>query len=183
MVGQKSKNSSLRKKEVGYMYGESIWLKVRRLARQGFKYMTIGKKLGIDRRTVKKLLFMPERPQPSPRQRESILDDFKAIIEGWLENCPEMQATLIRNKLKALGYKGSYSTVKQFVRAKKEEIFREATVRFETLPGEQAQVDFAEARPRYIDGSGDKVILYFFILGFSRFKDAVRILNLPYKKH
>lgn len=67
---------------------------------------------------------------------------------------------------------GNYSTVKQFVITRKEEIFREATVRFETLPGQQAQVDFAESRPKYIDGTVDKVILQFFILGFSRFKDA-----------
>lgn len=58
------------------------------------------------------------------------------------------------------------------VRMRNKEIFREATVRFETLPGEQAQVDFAEARPRYIDGTVDKVVLYFFLLGFSRWKDA-----------
>jgi len=154
------------------MYGETEWLKVRRLARQGHKHLAIGKKLGIDRRTVKRLLFMPEPPRPSPRERTSILDDFKSLIEDWLKDMPPMRATRIENKLRSLGYEGSYSTVKQFVRVRKEEMSREATVRFETLPGVQAQVDFLEAKPKYVDGSVDKVILYFFILGFSRFKDA-----------
>jgi len=121
---------------------------------------------------VKRLLLMPEPPRPALRERASILDNFKPIIEGWLKDAPQMRATRIRNKLNALGYEGSYSTVKQFVRAQKEEIFREATVRFETLPGQQAQVDFAESRSKYVDGRVDKVILYFFVLGFSRFKDA-----------
>ncbi|MCP2620202.1 hypothetical protein NLC35_03030 [Candidatus Aminicenantes bacterium AC-334-K16] len=83
-----------------------------------------------------------------------------------------MLAVDIERKLRSLGYEGSYSTVKRYVRFRKEEIFREATVRFETLPGQQAQVDFAVARPHYVDGSEDKVVLYFFLLGFSRWKEA-----------
>lgn len=172
MAVRKKENTSLRNREVSYMYGESEWLKVHRLSKQGLKHMAIGRELGIDRRTVKRLLFMAEPPRPSLRERTSILDNFKPIIEGWLKDAPQMQATRIRNKLCALGYEGSYSTVKQFVRAQKEELSREATVRFETLPGQQAQVDFSESRPKYIDGRVDKVILYFFVLGFSRFKDG-----------
>jgi transposase len=98
--------------------------------------MTIVRELGIDWRTVKKLLIMPEPPRPSFRIRTTILDDFRSIIEGWLEIDPEMRATDIRRKIRALGYEGSYSTVKQYVRMRKKEIFLEATVRFETLPGQ-----------------------------------------------
>ena len=43
-----------------------------------------------------------------------------------------------------LGFKGSFSTVKCFVRQKKDDILWESPVRFKTLPGEQAQVDFSE---------------------------------------
>jgi transposase len=172
MAEKKSENTSLRDREASYMYGTSEWQEVRRLARQGLKYQTIGRKIGMDRRTVMKLVFLPEAPRPSARRRTSLLDDYKSIISGWLAATPAMRATPIGCKLRGLGYAGGYSTAKQFVRSKKEEIFREAMVRFETLPGEQAQVDFAETRPRYIDGAVDKVTLYFFVLGFSRWKDA-----------
>lgn len=100
------------------------------------------------------------------------MDDFKPTIEGWLGTTPKMRATVIRQKLDALGYEGSYSTVKRFVRKKKDEMFREATVRFETLPGDQAQVDFTKVKARYVDGSEGKVVVYFFLMGFSRLKDA-----------
>lgn len=154
------------------MYSESEWLRVRRLFKQGLGYKAIGRELRIDWRTVKKLIFLPEPPRPSPRERDSILDDFKPTIEGWLTMIPKMRATVIRQKLDALGYEGSYSTVKRFVRKKKNEMFREATVRFETLPGEQAQVDFTKVKARYVDGSEDKVVVYFFLMGFSRLKDG-----------
>jgi len=172
MEGVKRENTSLRNGEVCHMYGELEWLKVRRLAQQGLKYMKIGRELGIDRRTVKKLLLMPEPPRPSFRERQSILDDYKPIIEGWLGIDSEITAVDIERKLRALGYEGSYSTLKRYVRSRKEEIFREATVRFETLPGQQAQVDFSQIKPRYTDGTVDKLSLYHFVSGFSRWKDA-----------
>lgn len=58
------------------MYGELELIKVQRLAQQRLKYMKVGRELGIDRRTVKKLLSMPEPSRPSSRERQSILDDL-----------------------------------------------------------------------------------------------------------
>lgn len=52
-----------------------------------------------------------------------------------------MKATAIFAQLGPLGYAGSYPTVKRHVARKKEALARQATVRFETLPGYQAQVD------------------------------------------
>jgi site-specific DNA recombinase len=46
--------------EVGNMYSDLEWLKVRRLAQQGLKYTKICRELGVDRPTVKKLLLMPQ---------------------------------------------------------------------------------------------------------------------------
>ena len=42
----------------------------------------------------------------------------------------------------ALGYQGSYSTVVQYVRPRRRCRQPEATMRFETAPGEQAPVDW-----------------------------------------
>jgi len=172
MSERKRENTSFRSREVRPMYGEIEWLKVKSLARQGYGFKPIGRKLGLDWRTVKKLFYMPAPPQPRPRERASILDNFKPIIDGWLGLNPQMMAVDIERKLRSLGYEGSYSTVKRYGHFRKEEIFREATVRFETLPGQQAQVDFAVARAHYVDGSEDKVVIYFFLLSFSRWKEA-----------
>jgi len=172
MVERTRENTSLRNREVCHMYGELEWMKVKSLARQGYGYKPIGRELGIDWRTVKKLFFMPEPPKVKSRDRLSLLDSFKPVIEGWLGIDPQITAVDIERKLRALGYEGSYSTLKRHVRRRKEEIFREATVRFETLPGQQAQVDFSQIKPRYADGTFDKLSLYHFVSGFSRFKDA-----------
>ena len=59
-----------------------------------------------------------------------------------------MKATLIYERLRLLGYEGSYSVVKRKVAEMREELSRRATVRFETLPGQQAQVDFGLAKAR-----------------------------------
>lgn len=96
MAVRKKENTSLNNREVFYMYGELEWQKVRRLVQQGLKHMAIGRELGIDRRTVKRLLCMPELPRPSHRDRTSILDNFKPIIEGWLKDAPHMWATIRR---------------------------------------------------------------------------------------
>jgi len=45
--------------------------------------------------------------------------------------------------MKEQGFAGCYTTVKHFVRGKKEQLDEKATVRFETMPGLQAQVDWA----------------------------------------
>lgn len=66
------------------------------------------------------------------------------MVDGWLGIDPDITAVDIERKLRALGYEGSYSTLKRYVRWRKEEIFREATVSFKTLPGQQAQVDFSQ---------------------------------------
>lgn len=63
-----------------------------------------------------------------------------------------MRATLIERRLRQLGYQGSYSTLKRLVREKKEDMFSRARLRFETLPGEQAQMDFSPLKIRYTNG-------------------------------
>jgi len=46
-------------------------------------------------------------------------------------------------ELQEMGYQGSYETVKRYIRSLREKAHREATVRFETPPGKQSQVDFS----------------------------------------
>jgi hypothetical protein len=54
------------------------------------------------------------------------------------------QGTWIYDRLKHMGYTGSYDTIKVYVRNIKEQQARLAYVRFETEPGLQAQVDWGD---------------------------------------
>ena len=49
-------------------------------------------------------------------------------------------------EIKAAGYAGGYTQLKEFVRAVRPRPPADPVVRFETEPGHQAQVDFAEFR-------------------------------------
>jgi transposase len=124
------------------MYRKDTWVNAKAMRSQGMSYNEIANALGINKRTAIKLCKRDEIPTPAPRERPSILDPFTEIIDDWLEKRPRMNATVIFSQLGPLGYEGSYPTVKRYVASKKEELAHRATVRFETLPGFQAQVDF-----------------------------------------
>jgi transposase len=89
----------------------------------------------------------------------------------WLEEAP-YSAMRIWEKLKEHGFEGSYSVVKVYVRGKKEQLNEQATVRYETMPGLQAQVDWAHFEDYRINDGGEERKLYCFlmILGYSRMR-------------
>jgi transposase len=115
------------------------------LRRQGFSFRSIAHKLGIHRDTVKK--YLQENCPPAERRRknhkESILAPFKQTIEDYLHQ-DNYRSTWLYNLIKNMGYTGGYDTVKTFVRSIKSRLQRQAFIRFETIPGLQAQVDWAD---------------------------------------
>lgn len=151
------------------MYQSEAWMNIRSLKKQGLSYREIGRRLGMDRRTVARLCAVDSAPKRKSRVLPSKLDPYKETTDVWLEAYPTLAATVIMERLRPLGYTGGYTTVKDYVRRRKDVIARKATVRFETLPGYQAQVDFGAVRVAYLGGS---VLERFFILqmGFSRYR-------------
>ena len=105
----------------------------------------IARELSVDRKTVKRWLglggWQPRRPQRRARQ----LDRFAAFIE---RRAPEVgfNGVVLHRELKALGFAGGLMQVQRFVRPYREQRrwSELATVRFETGPGEQAQVDYGQ---------------------------------------
>lgn len=76
--------------------------------------------------------------------RPTKLDPYKAIIIERLDVYPELTAVRLFKEVHAAGYPGSLTQLKVFVRQVRPR--PEPVVRFETPPGRQAQVDFAECR-------------------------------------
>ena len=95
---------------------------------------------GIARNTVRRYLKSPEAIRAKPRpQRASKLDLYTGYVdhrldEG-LENC-----VVLHRELRARRYDGGYSILKAYVSPKRRRRQPDATMRFETAPGEQAQV-------------------------------------------
>ena len=132
----------------------------------------MGRKYNIDRRTAKKYAHSDSRPEyVLTDSKPSKLDPYKPQINIWLEEAP-YSAARIWEKVHEQGFDGGYTTVKQYVRGKKEQLNERATVRFETLPGMQGQVDWAHFEDFKVFQNGEYHKLYCFliILGYSRMR-------------
>ena len=88
-----------------------------------------------------------------------------------LERAPQVSysAQVLFQELKAKGYAGSYDTVKRFVQPLRtaETLAERASVRFETPPGHQSQIDWGSSR---VHLRQQPVVLHLFVLtlGYSR---------------
>jgi len=143
------------------------------LHRQGLKVAAIARQVGVDRKTVRKYIARGlEPPRYGPRQpRSRAIDKHVAYLRARLAEYPGLTAQRLHREIAGLGYAGGYSMVRDEVRA-----LRPAgggkgyAVRFETLPGEQAQVDFAQFRVSFTDEPDVVHIVWLFsiVLGYSR---------------
>jgi transposase len=143
---------------------------LRRLT-QGEKVLMLAREFGIDPKTIRAWRTKGRYQPRAPRQRRSIL----APHVDWLtDRAPEVafnSVVLYRELVTHRGYTGSSQQVLRFVRplrvAAQAEAARRATVRFETPPGQQAQVDFGQARVWIAD---ECVVAHVFVctLGYSR---------------
>jgi len=140
---------------------------IRSLAKQGYSERAIAKMSGLHRKTVKKYLKDQAMPVYKKVNRINKLEDFKGLINDWLEQ-RNYQATKIYELLLLQDFKGSYPTVQRYVQQEKAKKTRIAYVRFETMPAEQAQVDFADFQITESDGTIQTVYCFIMVLGFSR---------------
>lgn len=116
---------------------------LRALERQGFNLSQIGDLVGLDRRTIKKHLQAKGPPQYRRAPRLSMLDPFRPLVEQWLARAPGLRATRIFRDLRThYGFPGAYPIVQRLVKQLRPTPPPEAHVRFETAPGQQAQVDW-----------------------------------------
>lgn len=131
-----------------------------------------ARRMNCSRQTINsKIKKLNNQLPKTKREYSSKLDDFKDIIETKVEKyaCSAKSIyLLLKNKY---GYSGGYSTVARYVSNFKQEQKIKVTIRFETTPGYQAQVDWKE-RLELVDSSNASYIINIFLmtLGYSRMK-------------
>ncbi len=150
----------------------TIWMEIRNDFKKGLSYTEIGRKYNIDPRTAKKYAHSEHKPiyelkAPKP----SKLDPYKEKIDIWLEEAP-FSAVRIMEQLEEIGCDCKYTIIREYVASKKKDLNHKATVRFETMPGLQAQVDWAffENYRVFEDGKWKKLYCFLMILGYSRMR-------------
>jgi|PlaIllAssembly_1097288.scaffolds.fasta_scaffold44922_2 transposase len=150
------------------MITEEAFMDIMALHRQGHSIRFIAKKLGMHRNTVNKFIQGRRFPEYNRAKRGiCILVPFVRIILDWLSQ-DDYRASWVYDRIKQIGYVGSYETVKKFIRPIKEQQARIAYARFETMPGLQAQVDWADFQIAEPNGKTSMVYLFILVLGYCR---------------
>ena len=152
------------------MVQEDRWKEIRRLREEeGLPIAEIARRLEIDRKTVRRCL---KQGAWQPYQRPPRTDTLLVAHADYLrDRAPRVcySAQVLFQELRQKGYAGSYQTVKRFVQPLRavEALAERATVRFETPPGQQSQVDWGQAR---VQLGPQSAAVHFFVLtlGFSR---------------
>ena len=146
------------------------WMDIKQLKRDGHSVRAIARLTGHTRATVRRVL-QEQAPKPfDAPDRRSCLDDFKSHIKERHSKF-DLSAVRLLDEIRPMGYAGSLRTLRRYVQEL--EIATQgtarATVRFETPPGHQAQVDWGDCGS-FVDAHGVEILLYVFVfvLGFSR---------------
>jgi transposase len=154
------------------MYGREQRVLLRHYLERGLSKAEIARELGVSRRTIYHWIeggqldrdldnaAVQYTPRPAVPCK---VDPFRPIIDTRLAEFPKLTATRLFDEIRAAGYAGGYTQVKEYVRQVRPRPVPEPVVRFETPPGHQAQVDFAEFRLPW----GKRYALLM-VLGYSR---------------
>ena len=132
------------------------WAEVHRLFhREGRPKAAIARQLEMSRNTVERLLGLSEPPRYVRRPTSSQLDPFSERIAAMLAADPTARATVIRERLRPLGYRGGITILKDHVaRIRPTFLASRAFQRTSYQPGEIGQVDWWHTGVRVPVGRG-----------------------------
>ncbi len=128
------------------------WAQVRAMAADGVAQREIARRLGINRRTVKRLAEASEPPRYERAPTGSMLDPLEPVIRGLLEGWPQIRAPRVAEILRDdYGYVGSVDLVRRrmaFMRPREVRVAQRTGYR----PGQVMQIDWA----RDVDAPADR---------------------------
>ena len=143
----------------------------------GASLRSIAKDLGISRGAVARALARVQAqrdgqaaplPGPQPRARQSIVDPFEPLLKELLAKYPNLTVERALQELRGRGFGGGYTVVRQRVRLLRPRPAPAPVPRFETGPGQQAQMDFGVYDIDFTREGRRRVYLFSYLLGYSR---------------
>lgn len=146
---------------------------IHELKNEGLSTSEIARRLGLNRKTVRKYLQCDRNDLEALRRRPrpSKLDPYRPYLCRRLREYPQLTARRLLREIQQRGYEGRYTLVVEYVREMRPLAEVDYEIRFETPPGHQAQVDFAHFEVEFLAEPGIRRRLYLFamVLGHSRY--------------
>ena len=143
------------------------------LHKEGLSVSAIAERTGLDRKTIRKYIARGmEAPVYGPRQpRARMIAPYEAFVRERLAAFPELSIPRLLREIRPLGYAGGRTMLGDFVREVRPAAAPVFEVRFETEPGQQAQVDFAHFKVVFADEPQQVRVVWLFslVLGHSRY--------------
>jgi transposase len=135
---------------------------------EGTSIRLIAKKMGLARKTVRQILGRTPALPATPRApRACPLDAYRDAVRTMLSDAPEMRATTVLERLRAVGYRGGITVVRDLVRELRPRAAREVFLTLQHTPGEMAQVDWADFGYA-LPGCPRRVSAFVMVLAYSR---------------
>jgi transposase len=145
------------------------------LHQRGWSYRRISREIGVSRNTVRAIVERVARARAEghtalPRRviRKSQLDDHDTFITELVERHPDISAVRLLEELRGNGFVGSYTIVREHLRAIRPMPKAKPVERFETAPGAQGQQDWSPYTIDFTEEGRRQVQCFSFILGYSR---------------
>jgi transposase len=160
------------------MIDADLRARIRRLFyAEHWKVGTIATELGLHHDTVRRAIETDRfNGYTEARVIPSILDPYKAFIAETLAQHPRLRASRLFDMIRERGYPGGDVVVRRYVR-KIRPLPREAFFKLETMPGEQAQVDWASFGKIKIGSATRSLSCFVMVLSFSRAHFARFVLD------
>jgi transposase len=143
------------------------WYMVRDLLRSGVSLSEISRRTGFDRKTIRKLRDQPAHPPPLRRTRRRQIDPYAAHLTARAER-GVLNATKLYAEIQQQGYPGGVAQVRRFVSSLRPRASVAVVTRFETLPGQQAQVDWSHCGALGPETDRHTLSAFVLTLGYSR---------------
>lgn len=140
-------------------------LDIRDMYAEGVSITEIARRTERDPKTIRKWIRSEQLPRPQKRKRPSILDPFKDFIVAQMHRGVTNAERMLRD-LRKRGYAGQVRIVRTFMQPLRHLVEAAVTMRFETEPGKQAQVDWADFGYLLVNGVQHRLYCFVMVLSY-----------------